>query len=173
MEKYILGIVIIFSFSTCGSQENEYLIKYYEGEYDELGVPSGYLNSKGDTIVPIGQYFYCYTDTIRNFGIVKEKNGGLIAINKYNKKLYDVFNYDNGPDYIVEGLFRIKVNEKIGYANDIGEIVIKPQFKCAFPFENGIAKVSETCEKRQVGEHSMWIGDYWFYIYKNGKRVNK
>ena len=174
MKKLIFGIFVAFLITHCSSDKNEYLVKIYDAEYDEIGVPSCYVNSKGDTVVPTGKYYYCYTDTIRNLGIVMEnKNGRIIGIDKNAKELFEVFKYDNGPDYIQDGLFRIIKNGKIGYANENGEIVIEPKFDCAFPFENGTAKVSYNCYTKNDGEHSIWKSDDWFYINKKGEQVEK
>jgi len=100
MIKLII-IILILLLTRCSSNQNDYLIKIHKGEFDEIGVPSGYVNSKGDTVVPIGKYYYCYTDTIRKFGVVMEnRNGRIIAIDRNAKELFEVFKYDNGPDYI-------------------------------------------------------------------------
>ena len=49
--------------------------------------------------------------------------------------------YDNGPDYLSEGLMRIQDSSgKIGYADEKGEIVISPQFAFGYPFKNGHAR---------------------------------
>ena len=174
MKKLIFGIIITLLISACSSKKENYLIKFYDGEFDEIGVPSGYLNSKGDTIVPIGKYFYCYTDTIRNFGMVIEKGTGkILGIDQKATELFEVFRFDNGPDYVKSGLFRIIKNGKIGYANPNGKIIIEPRFDCAFPFIGDFAKVSDNCETEKVGEHSMWKSDYWYKITKEGKRAEK
>jgi hypothetical protein len=154
-----------------GNNDN-YLIKIFEGKYDELGVKCGYVDSKGDTVIPFGEYYYCYTDTLRNFAVVLKNKGGLAAIDKNDKELFEVFWYDNGPDHIADGLFRIIKNGKIGYANNIGIIVIEPQFYCAFPFEDGRAKVSLDCNSTSDGDHSKWESDKWFYINKEGQEIN-
>lgn len=164
----------MFLISACSSKRDSYLIKYYEEEFDELGVPSGYLNSKGDTIIPIGKYYYCYTDTIRNFGMVMEKGTGrILGIDHNATELFEVFKYDNGPDYVENGLFRIIKNEKIGYANPGGKIIIEPNFECAYPFIGDFAKVSDNCETIKDGDHSIWRSENWYQIAKNGKRVEQ
>lgn len=152
-------------------QTDNYLIKIHEGKYDERGVNTAYINSNGDTIIPYNKYFYCFTDTLKYFAIVIDYNTKCIAIDKNENVLFEVFWCDNGPDYFSEGLFRIKEKGKIGYANEKGEIVILPQFECAFPFDNGIAKVSFECSTQQDFEHSKWISNNWFFIDKNGKRI--
>lgn len=133
-----------------------------------------FVNQNGDTLIPFGKYTFSFADTITHYGVVAGKNGELIAINPLGKELYSVFTYDNGPDYIEDGLFRIVENGKIGYADgETGEIVIKPQYTCAFPFDNGKAKVSTNCSEEQVGEYSEWISDQWIFIDKTGKVIEK
>lgn len=174
MRKIIYGIIITLFISSCISERGGYLIKFYEGEYDEIGVPSGYLNSEGDTVVPIGKYYYCYTDTIRDLGMVMEnETGKIIGIDQNATKLFEVFIYDNGPDYVESGLFRIVRNGKIGYANLLGEIIIKPRFACAYPFDGDFAKVSDNCETANDGEYSIWKSDSWYLITKEGKRFKQ
>ncbi len=152
-------------------QKQDYFIKIIDGDFDEVGVESGYINSSGDTVISLGKYYYCYTDTFRNYAIVIDHKGICIAIDKNEKELFEVYWYDNGPDYIAEGLFRIIKDGKIGYANKDGEIVIKPQFYCAFPFNNGKAKVSLECSSVEEGEHIRWESDNWFFIDKSGQEI--
>ncbi len=146
------------------------LFRIYKGESYELGVPSGYVNQKGDTIIPIGKYQYCFFDTVTTYAIVGYKSG-FYAIDQKENRLYEVYWFDNGPDYVNDGLFRIKRNSKIGYANTKGEIIIEPQFDCANTFENEKAKVTFDCELKKVGEHTEMKSDNWFYIDKTGKRI--
>ncbi len=134
----------------------------------------GYRSLHGDTVIQPGKYSICYTDTFKTYAIVLKPNLGIIAINRQEKVLYKVFPFDNGPDYVSDGLFRILKGNKIGYADAIsGKVVIKPQFSCAFPFENGLAKVSMNCSAYAEGEHRSWKSSNWFYIDKTGKRILK
>ncbi len=133
----------------------------------------GYKNQNGDTIIELGKYNFCFTDTFKTYAIVADKNFGFVAIDRRQNILYKVFPFDNGPDYAVDGLFRIMTNNKVGYADEAtGKVIIKPQFDCAFPFENGIAKVGLNCTTHSDGEHSYWTSDNWFYINKKGRKVN-
>ena len=73
--------------------------------------------------------------------------------------------FDNGPDYLEDGLFRIIQNGKIGYADKNGVIVIEPKFECADQFENGIARVALDCtlvKDESDPEHSRMESDSWF-----------
>ena len=97
-------------------------------------------------------------------------NGKWVIMDSKKTTLYEVFIYDNGPDYASEGLIRVVKNGKIGYADaKTFAIVITPQFDCAFPFENGKAKVSNKCKTIKEGEHSTWTSDEWQYVDKKGK----
>lgn len=96
--------------------------------------------------------------------------GKWVIMDSQKTTLYDVFIYDNGPDYESEGLIRVVKNGKIGYADaKTYAIVIEPQFDCAFPFENGKAKVSNLCQTVKAGEYSVWESDAWQYVDKQGK----
>ncbi len=133
----------------------------------------GYINQKGDTVIQLGKYNFCFTDTFKTYAVVAYKNFGFVAIDKQQNVLYTVFPFDNGPDYASDGLFRIISNNKIGYADEItGKIIIKPQFDCAFPFENGIARVGSNCVTHANGEHHYWTSDNWLYIDKSGRKTN-
>jgi myo-inositol-hexaphosphate 3-phosphohydrolase len=172
MKKLIFTIVIALLLSACSSEKNEYLIKFYVGNMENGSAACGYLNAKGDTIIPPGKYAYCFTDTIRGVGMVIENNSGkILGIDENGNELFEVFKYDNGPDYAESGLFRILKNEKIGYADQRGVVIIEPQFKCAYPFNGDFAKVAYDCERIQTGEYSSWESDHWFEITKNGDRV--
>lgn len=176
MSRALLIIALAVFLVTTGcsqNQENGYLIKVYNGEYDEIGVECGYVNTDGDTVIPIGKYFYCYTDTLKDFAIVMDKNEKCIAIDKNENVLYEVYWYDNGPDYLSDGLFRIIKNGEIGYADKTGEIIINPQYECAAPFKNGVAKVALKCTLQKDGEHTRMESDEWFYINKKGKKIKR
>lgn len=97
-------------------------------------------------------------------------DGKWVILDSQKTALYEVFIYDNGPDYEAEGLIRVVKNGKIGYADaKTYAIVIEPQFDCAFPFENGKAKVSNQCKTVKDGEYSSWESDAWQYVDKQGK----
>lgn len=175
--------VLIFGYSTCDvpvlMRYENLLIAHTNEKRLEVGVPVCYLNERGDTIIPYSKYRFCQTDTIRNIGFVyeNESNAKIVCINVKGRKLFNVFKYDNGADYVREGLFRITDDKGlIGFADTLGNIIIKPQFKFAFPFENGKAKVTFSGESKEVpdsnGEKHYWDSSQWFYINKNGKIIN-
>lgn len=130
---------------------------------------------RGDVAIPADKRPICITDTFRNYTIVLRPDSGFVALDRQGKFMYQVYLFDNGPDYPVEGLFRIVKNKKIGFANaKTGKIVIPPQYGCAYPFENGKAQVGITCEtiSEPGGEHHVWASKNWFYIDKKGQRIS-
>jgi hypothetical protein len=151
-------------------KRTDYLISFNDTIKDQWG----YKNQNGEIVIPSGKYLRCFTDTFKTYAIVVKPNSGFIAIDRQEKNLYEVFPFDNGPDEPSEGLFRIMLDKKIGYADSAtGKVVIMPQFDCAWPFENGVAEVSTDCKTQPDGEHSIWVSDNWFYIDKTGKKVEK
>lgn len=169
MRKVAVLLMLLFSFG-CGTHQNNYYLLVRDTVTDQ----SGYVNLKGDTVIPLGKYSMCYTDTFKNYAIVSKPQEGLVAIDKKEKVLYSVYVFDNGPDYPSEGLFRIIKNGKIGYADLNGKVVIPPKYMCAFPFEKGIARVSDNCQTiPDPPEHYAWASKHWIYINKSGNQVSK
>lgn len=175
--------VLVIGYSTCDTpvlmRYDATLTAHTSESHLEVGVPICYLNERGDTIVPYGKYRYCQTDTIKDLGFVyenKPKDARIICINDAGKELFYVFKYDNGPDYIQEGLFRM-VNEDglIGFADSLGNVIIEPQFKFAYPFKEGKAKVTLEGERKDAPESEeekhYWKSDVWFYIDKKNRRL--
>ncbi|MBN2662866.1 MAG: WG repeat-containing protein [Bacteroidales bacterium] len=183
--KFQLFIISIFAqlVMACGSDDQQnnnsttssdadYLVKIFDGDDDYIGQQTGYATPDGEIVIPIGKYYYCYTDKFETYAIVMDENATCYAIDRNENVLYNIFWYDNGPDYVSEGLFRIVVEGKIGYADaTTGEIVIEPQFSCAYPFEDGVAEVTYDCTSEQMDEHKIWNSNDWFFIDKQGNIV--
>ena len=175
--------VLIISYSSCDTpilmRYDATLIAHTTEPYLEVGVPVCYLNERGDTIVPYGKYRYCQTDTIKKIGFVyenKPKDARIICINDAGKELFYVFKYDNGPDYTQEGLFRIMDEDGlVGFADSLGNVIIEPQFKFAYPFKGGKTKATLKGERKVVpesdGEKHYWESETWFYIDKKNRRL--
>lgn len=174
--KYLI-IVFAFTFVACQSptksttneeeSATDFLVKVENEDYEV-----GFINENGKTIIPFGKYQTSFSDTITTLGFVMDKNGKCIGIDKNDNKLFQVYWFDNGPDYVEDGLFRIVENDKIGYANMNGEIIIQPQFKCANPFENGQAKVAMNCTLEKDGEYTFAKSENWYFIDKEGNTVD-
>lgn len=166
----IVFLLIISFLISCEkyNKHDDYLILFT----DSTNNLHGYKNLNEETIIPPGKYEICFTDTFRTYAIVLKPQSGFVAIDRQENILYQVFPFDNGPDYTSDGLFRIIVNNKIGFAETItGKVIIEPIFKCAWPFENGLAKVSNDCTIKSDGEHTIWLSNNWYYVNKQGNKV--
>jgi hypothetical protein len=83
-----------------------------------------------------------------------------VGIDRNENIILTPFIYDNGPDYIVEGLFRFVELDKIGFANTVGKKIIKAKYSFATPFENGLSAFTIGGHKAydKSGEHWSWVG---------------
>ena len=180
MKKHLTLLLILIIVSSCTpTTQSGYAEPGTDGEElyrspgvnYSLGDDFAYLNQRGDTIIPSGQYTLSFTDTLTHFAVVG--NGTeLVAINAQGERLYEVYVYDNGPDYLEEGLFRILRNEQIGYADATGQVVIEAQFACAEPFRDGRARVALDCTLASDGEHTTMESEEWFYIDRSGRKID-
>lgn len=150
------------------------LYLFCDDEYEEDQL-CGYLNQNGDTIISKNEFEILFSETFQNFAFVYDKGkfgNEIVAINRDKKIIFEAFMYENGPDYLSDGLFRIKQNGKIGFANEKGEVVIPAIYECAYPFEEGKAKVSLSCDTVTDGfEHYGWESKEWFFINQKGEKV--
>ena len=159
--------LLVVSLCACAQTKSHFLRRVWDTTKDQYG----YVNRTGDTVIPLGKYLMCYTEKFDEFAIVSSRDKGLIAIDRKENVLFNVYVFDNGPDYPSNGLFRITKNGKIGYADTKGNVIIPPQFDCAYPFKNGKAKVGKGCKKQTDGEHSWWIDGRWYTIDKKGNII--
>lgn len=166
---YMLALLLIAAVASIQAQT------LYKVERNGL---YGYIDAANDTVIAC-EYSHAYTDSIKTLGFVfNSRNGKIVCFNNKGERLFYVFRYDNGPDYIQEGLFRIE-DEKglIGFADSTGKVVITPQFKFAFPFTDGKAKVTFEGELKDVpgsnGSKHYWDSKNWFYIDRQGFQIKQ
>jgi hypothetical protein len=89
---------------------------------------------------------------------------------------------DNWADEFSDGLVRTVINQKYGFADRHGKIVIAPKYDGALPFEHGYAIVCIGCRETCVipdnsphtgadldCEHHDMTGGQWFKIDKAGR----
>lgn len=99
--------------------------------------------------------------------------GGFRVVDRHLQEPYQVYLFDNGPDYPQEGRYRIRLNGKIGFADEeTGAIVVAPIYDCAFPYEDGKASVGFGCKEESDGEHRWWSGGKWQDIDRQGKVID-
>jgi hypothetical protein len=131
---------------------DEYIVSY-------LDTTSG--NELIGQVVIKAKFPNVYTDTFYSMAIVNI-NLEWVCIDKYERIILKPFIYDNGPDYIQEGLFRFVENNKIGFANSDGRKIIMAKYDFATPFKNGISNYTKGGQREydKGGEHWWWTGGY-------------
>lgn len=163
MRATILALLIV-SIQSFGQTSDWYSFHTKKDEH-------GYVDKNGTIKIPPGKYSICYTDTFKTFAVVTYPGKGFVAIDKAEKVLFEVFPFDNGPDPVQDGLFRVIEANFIGFANEAGQIVIRPTFTAVTPFSNGLAAYCDGCRKRSDGEHWSWADGKWGFINKLGVKV--
>lgn len=166
--KYTILLICLFC---CNFHINAQ--KLYKIEKNGL---YGYINPENRVVIDC-KYLNVYTDTIINLGFVyNQQTNKIVCFNNKGEKLFNVLTVDNGPDYPNEGYLRILSEEGlIGFADTLGNIVINPIYKFAYPFKKGKAKVTFRGQNKEVpgsnGEYHFWESDNWFYINKKGEKI--
>ena len=164
---FIFTTILFVSCKLAEKKQNFLIRDFNESEYS-----SGYKNIEGDTVIEFGKYPTIYTDTFRKIAIVGLKNGGFIGINRKEEKLFNVHVFDNWPDEISEGFFRIFIDKKYGFANMLG-IQIKPKFEFVLPFSEGFAAVNIGGDlvDDYIKEHKIIKNGKWGFIDEKGHLV--
>ncbi len=170
--KNIFIHIILLAFCSFGVYAQDDALSKVSSSIEMEPFTTGYINMSGDTIIPIGKYIHCYTEKFDKIAIVSIKNhSGFYAIDRLENILFEVMEYDNGPDPVNNGLFRIVSDDKIGYANMQGQVLIKPQFEVALPFSDGYAAFCVGVRDEKKGDHKKRVGGKWGYINEYGKAV--
>lgn len=119
------------------------------------------INEKGKAIKQLDttKYLMCLDGFEYGYFAVFAVKGDnrWCAIDLSEKVLFHVYNTTYGepsPDKIIEKKIRIiDENEKIGFADHKGNIIIKPQFEMVTSFHKGKAIIGEQCSKIPWGDH--------------------
>jgi hypothetical protein len=84
-----------------------------------------------------------------------------------------VITWDNGPDYVEEGLLRGRVGERIAYFDAALAQAVPGTYDFGWPFSDGIAQVCNGCRRSTPdGDgHTPMEGGEWVHIDRQGRRV--
>ena len=155
-------IVLIISFCTL-TVESQTKFKIVQNETDTWRSIYSLVDENNKTIKVLdsASYFMVWSGfEYAYFAVVAKKGSkghGWPAIHAKENILFHVYNTSFGepsPDYLIENKIRIiDENEKIGFANEMGKIIIKPQFEIVTSFHNGYAIIAEKCKKVPWGNH--------------------
>lgn len=159
------------------TMSSDSLIAYTDEDFLQFGSRVAYISLNGDTVIPFGHFAYFGTDTLVHFATVLEQLndsllGRQIAIDKNQNILFDLVMFDNGPESFHDGLLRVLLNGKMGYANRFGQIVIPCIYDYAKWFDNGQAEVTfKAKEYLDMEEHRRVESDEWFIIDRKGNKI--
>ncbi|MEG1615576.1 MAG: WG repeat-containing protein [Bacteroidales bacterium] len=89
-----------------------------------------------------------------------------------NLCFYKIYMNQDHPDYVVEGLFRIiDRNNRMGFADEHGNVIIKPVFEYVRPFNEGFAAFNVGGKVNRENSSSEISGGKWGFINKSGMVV--
>ncbi|MDR1756701.1 MAG: WG repeat-containing protein [Culturomica sp.] len=170
----ILTIIFVFTISL-QAQSSDALIRF-SLSLDMEPYVMGYKDASGQIVIPTDKYRYCFTEVFDKIAIIGHRAPGSIenkyyAIDRAENILFEVAAGDNSPDEVQNGLFRIIVDGKMGFANMNGDIVIQPAFSTVLPFSEGLAAFCIGGMKVQEKEHSIRRGGKWGFVDTTGQIV--
>ena len=155
----LIFIILSFVFLSNLNAQNKFKVEQKETETWRSLYS---INDEKDNLIKqldSSKYLVSFNDNnLRYFAIFLIKgHRGWSAIDSNEKILFEVYNQGNeiNPDYLVENKIRIvDENQKIGFANEKGQIIIKPQFEIVTSFHNGKAIIGQSCDKIPWDEHA-------------------
>lgn len=158
MKNYLL-IILLSIFSSVHSQEKFKIKAEKTSNWKSIYC---IVNEKGETIKKLDSAKYTISfnrDNYQSFAIfIIKGESGWSAIDINEKILFKVYNTSEGepsPDELVENKIRIiDKNDKIGFADSNGKIIIEPQFEIVTTFHKGKAIIGKNCKNIPWDEHA-------------------
>src|SRR4030066_629798 len=173
----ILTFVIIFFAFTVSGEINAEGHKCVLPAQDFKEVSNCVKLSKKGQLFIASQYLRQLSFGENDLAVVYSKEEGWMYVNRKGRVIIsEVAAMDNGADDFHDGLVRFPKDNKWGFADVTGKIVVPAIYDCAFNFENGLAKVRHGCDLKCVDEgceYFYFSGGEWFYINTRGKIVKK
>jgi hypothetical protein len=173
MRGYLTIIGLIFMTSLSAQEKDYWILKSDTTDLESFG----YVDLHNKIKIPFGKYPICYTDTFWTYAVVLKTNEGFIAIDRQENKLFTIYPFDNGPDYQVDGTFRIIDNKKMGIADTTGKIIVPAIYDFTFGFEDGLALlncggVSVSIDPQDPNcEYHTWEGGKWGVADRTGRLI--
>lgn len=155
MNFRFLFITLFISIIFCTAQNRNECYRIFSDSASGTAL-YGYKTHNNVIKIP-AKFISDYSDELCKMAIVLDSKEGWIGISKNKGIILRPYIYDNGPDYVEEGLFRYTEGKKIGFANLSGEKIISAQFDFVTPFKDGLAEYSIGGER----------------IYDNGKTASQ
>ncbi|TDX87287.1 WG repeat-containing protein [Epilithonimonas xixisoli] len=113
MKTPILILLLLCLCTTTNAQNGKNCYRVYADSSSGTEL-FGYRNTKGKTVLKPA-YLATYTESFCQMAIVFTQKHQWLGINAQGKVILVPFIFDNGPDYVQEGLFRFVENQKNGF----------------------------------------------------------
>ena len=129
----------------------------------------GYINEKNETVIPcqyvcVSQFepvedmkIWYEHDGLEKCAIVYENYSSCYLINEKGERVNDKIYNDYGGFSTEPGLISVKIDNKWGYIDFAGNIIIEPRFDYVYDFSSGVAAVK--------------VNGKWGYINTKGEYV--
>ena len=135
-------------------------------------VPDCIHRSAAGKLSVAAQYWRLMTFDSHGLAAVWSREHGWMYVNRRGAVLITgVQSMDNYADSFHDGLVRIVRDNKYGFADRRGRLVIDPVYDGAMNFENGRARVCRGCKVESEGEYHFFSGGEWWSINTKGDRV--
>ena len=171
MKTLLILVCTLWSFCAYGQKSGDYWLSYTDTSSGES--LTGYKKRDGTIAIP-ARYLWVDTDTFYKMAIVFDH--GWFGIDRTGQVVLAPFIFDNGPDYVTEGLFRFEEDGKMGFADLDGTKVIPAVYGFATPFSDGLSEYTKGGHKQydKGGEHWTWTGGYEHgYVNRAGQEFEK
>ncbi|MES2874577.1 MAG: WG repeat-containing protein [Bacteroidota bacterium] len=177
--RTIIILLFVLFYSICYGQ------KKFKVEANDTGTWKqiySLVDEQGKLIQQLDTAKYYVTFRFGQYGhfaiFGKKDSPGWTAIDANEKELFKVYNTSFGeptPDELIENKIRIVDGKnKIGFANNKGEVIIKPQFEIVSSFHNGKAIIGTSCKTEPWSKHANESGcNHYSIICRNHGYINE
>jgi hypothetical protein len=173
----VLTLLVIFYALFAGSDINAEGRKCVLPAHDFKEVSNCVKLDKKGHLVIAPQYVRQLSFGENGLAVVYSKEEGWMYVNRKGRVIISgVAAMDNGADVFHDGLVRFSKNNKWGFADVKGKVVVPAIYDGALNFEKGLAKVCNACRSECAGtdcEHHIFAGGEWVYINTKGENVKK
>ena len=160
----IITLGVLISYTIVSGQDDSLSPVKVDAKY-------GYADQTGKIIIP-PTYLVALPFNTGGIAAVVD-DSGWVYINSSGLKLLRPFIVDNGPDYFVDGLARFVKDNKIGFCDQKGRVIISAQFSFVQPFSEGVAGFCTECRQIKEGEYHRFSGGKWGFIDRKGNVIIK
>ncbi len=131
-----LGLLLLFTNSAWAEK-----LVSFEDKKTKL---FGFKDAKGKVVVP-AQYEMVGEPAEGEALIPVVKNRTFLRMDKKGHVRFESVFFDNAWDYYQDGLARFLRNNKVGFHDAKGTVVVKPVYDFASPFKDGYSNVCNDC----------------------------